>query len=91
MDGKEEKHCEVIKSFVDRNLHRRCAEIRDACFRQPHFHVGSPTTYPVTTSTDVDSSKWESGVEQIRSDEQEKFPMVSLAVCPPNRSLIAFR
>ena len=55
MDRKEEKYCEVVKSFVDRKLHKRNAEIRDACFRQPHFHVGSSTTYPIINTTEVAS------------------------------------
>ena len=55
MDGQEEAYCEVIKSFVDRNFHKRSAEIRDACFRQPHFHVGNSTTHPIINTTEVGS------------------------------------
>lgn len=55
MDDKEETYCKAIKGFVDRSLHKRSAEIRDACFRQPHFHVGSSTTHPTLSTTDVDS------------------------------------
>ena len=55
MGGQEKADCEVIKSFVDWHLHKRSAKIRDACFRQPHFHVGSSTTHPIINTTDEGS------------------------------------
>lgn len=53
MDDKDESQCRAIKAFVDRNFQKRSVGNHDACFRQPHFHVGPSTQFPNIKITDV--------------------------------------
>jgi hypothetical protein len=42
MEGKDERYCKDIKTFMNVTLHEHSVDKRAACFRQPGFYV-SPT------------------------------------------------